>query len=100
MTCMNTLRNAKETTMKSTLVLIFLCLSIAMFPAVAQQNTNWKPVDDAMGRAGQDQPDGVRRYSMPRSDLSVTVEGVQIKAGLALGSWSAFHMMGNQSEVM
>jgi hypothetical protein len=86
--------------MKSKMTLIFLCLAIAVIPSTAQQNTTWKPIDDAMGRAGQDQPDGVRRYSMPRSDLNVTAEGVQIKAGLALGSWAAFHTMANQSEVM
>lgn len=52
--------------------------------------TDWKDVDAAMGRAGQDQPDGTHKYSLPRKDMNVTVNGVQIKAGLALGSWVAF----------
>ena len=43
-----------------------------------------------MGRAGQDQPDGTHKYALPRKDMNVTVGGVQIKAGLALGSWVAF----------
>ena len=43
-----------------------------------------------MGRAGQDQPDGTHKYALPRKDMNVTVNGVQIKAGLALGSWVAF----------
>jgi hypothetical protein len=47
-------------------------------------------VDAAMGRAGQDQPDGTHKYSLPRKDMNVTVNGVQVKAGLALGSWVAF----------
>ena len=47
---------------------------------------SWKAVDDAMGRAGQDQPDGTHKYSMPRSDLKVTLDGVDLKAGFALGS--------------
>jgi hypothetical protein len=50
----------------------------------------WKAVDDAIGRAGQDQPDGTHKYALPRKDMNVTVSGVQIKAGLALGSWVAF----------
>ena len=52
--------------------------------------TDWKDVDAAMGRAGQDQPDGTHKFGLPRKDLNVSVNGVQIKAGLALGSWVAF----------
>ena len=52
--------------------------------------TDWKDVDAAMGRAGQDQPDGTHKYALPRKDMNVRVGGVQIKAGLALGSWVAF----------
>jgi hypothetical protein len=51
---------------------------------------DWKDVDAAMGRAGQDQPDGTHKFALPRKDLNVTLNGVQVKAGLALGSWVAF----------
>lgn len=51
---------------------------------------DWKDVDAAMGRAGQDQADGTHKYGLPRKDMNVTVNGVQVKAGLALGSWVAF----------
>lgn len=51
---------------------------------------DWKELDAAMGRAGQDQPDGTHKFALPRKDLNVTLDGVQIKAGLALGSWVAF----------
>src|SRR5579859_5622583 len=56
----------------------------------ASAPADWKDVDAAMGRPGQDQPDGTHKYALPRKDMSVTVNGVQIKAGLALGSWVAF----------
>ena len=46
-------------------------------------------MDAALGRAGADQPGNVRRYGMPRSDMRVTVDGVPIKPGFALGSWLA-----------
>jgi hypothetical protein len=36
---------------------------------------------------------------MPRSDLKVSLNGVDIKAGLALGSCAAFRRIGNQTEV-
>jgi biotin operon repressor len=68
--------------------------------AATTPSTSWKAVDDAMGRQGQEQPDGAHKYSMPRSDLKVTLDGVELKAGFALGSWTAFQRMGNQSEVM
>jgi hypothetical protein len=52
--------------------------------------TAWKPVEDAMGRPGKVQPDGTFKFSMPRKDMKVTVNGTPIQAGLALGSWIAF----------
>ncbi|WP_109122353.1 DUF1259 domain-containing protein [Azospirillum sp. TSO22-1] len=51
---------------------------------------DWKAVDEAMGRAGAMQPDDVYKYSIPRTDLKVTVDGVAVKPALALGSWVAF----------
>jgi biotin operon repressor len=48
-----------------------------------------------MGRAGQEQPDGTHKYALPRKDLNVMLNGVQIKAGLALGSWVAFKPASN-----
>jgi len=71
-------------------------------PSYAQQSANseWKPVEDALGRKGSAQPGDVYKFSMPRSDLKVTVAGTPIKAGLALGSWLAFKRMGNEAIVM
>ena len=82
--------------------LIFLCFFFVAATAIGarQQSGPWKAVDDAMGRQGQDQPDGAHRFNMPRSDLKVTANGVEIKPGLALGSWAAFQVMGNHSDVM
>jgi len=82
--------------------LIVLCFFFVAATVIAaeQQTTRWKAVDDAMGRQGQDQPDGAHRFNMPRSDLKVTANGVEIKPGLALGSWAAFQTMGNHSDVM
>jgi hypothetical protein len=68
--------------------------------AKAPATTDWKDTDAAMGRPGQDQPDGTHKYSLPRKDLTVTVNEVQIKAGLALGSWVAFKSMANGSSMV
>ena len=69
-------------------------------PAHAQPATAWASVDQALGRPGTTQPDGVRRYGFPRSDLKVELDGVAIKPALALGSWLAFQPMGARSLVM
>ena len=67
--------------------LLALTLTAAL-PAHAE--INWTQVNQEFGREGADQPGGVKRYSFPRSDLKVTVDGVEVKPGLALGGWLAF----------
>jgi hypothetical protein len=42
-------------------------------------------------------PDDVRRYAFPRADLKVTLGGVPLKAGFALGGYAAFKAVGNSS---
>jgi hypothetical protein len=56
--------------------------------AASAQTLNWDKVDAAFGRKGAVSGDA-HRYGFPRSDLSVTLDGVQIKPGLALGGWVA-----------
>jgi hypothetical protein len=63
------------------------------------QEINWQKVDDALGRKPAVSGD-VRRYGFPRSDLTVTLDGVTIKPGLALGGWVAFKPMGGEAMVM
>ncbi|HYX52107.1 MAG TPA: DUF1259 domain-containing protein [Candidatus Limnocylindrales bacterium] len=90
--------------MKTMLSLAVLVLAISSANSQSQKSTksatDWKAVDDAMGRAGQDQPDGTHKFSMARGDLKVTVDDVQVKPGFALGSWAAFHKIAKGSEVM
>ncbi len=61
---------------------------------------DWKAVEQALGRSGQLQAGDVFRIGMPRTDLSVTVKGVPVKAGFALGSYAAFKEVGDQAMVM
>jgi hypothetical protein len=58
--------------------------------AAAQTSAYWKPVQDALGQKGTVNPDGVLKFSFPRTDLTVVVDGVTLKPALALGSWMAF----------
>jgi hypothetical protein len=80
-------------TLRSALVLIAIST-----PLAAQKSpppfAEGAAVEAALGRKGAPQPDGVLKFSFPRSDLSVTVAGVPVKAGFALGSWVAFADVG------
>ena len=60
----------------------------------------WSAVDAALGRKGAAQPGDVMKYSFPRSDLTVTADGVQLKPALALGSWLAFKEVGAGAAMM
>jgi len=65
-----------------------------------QTATDWKSVEQALGEAGSIQPRDVYKVSLPRSDLKVTVGGVELKPALALGSWVAFKKSGDMTVVM
>jgi Domain of Unknown Function (DUF1259) len=62
--------------------------------------TDWKAVEQALGKAGSMQPGDVYKVSLPRSDLKVVVGGVELKPALALGSWVAFKKAGDMTMVM
>jgi hypothetical protein len=68
----------------------FLAVGAAFASALANaQEIDWQKVDDALGRTPAVSGD-VHRYGFPRTDLSVTLDGVTIKPALALGGWAAF----------
>ena len=52
------------------------------------QEIDWQKVDAAFGRKAAITAD-VHRYGFPRTDLTVTLDGVTIKPALALGGWIA-----------
>jgi hypothetical protein len=68
-------------------------------PAIAAE-ADWSKVAQALGKEGSVQPGGVYRVGLPRSDLHVTLDGVTVKPGLALGGWLAFEPMGRNAMVM
>jgi hypothetical protein len=57
--------------------------------AASAQDTDWSKVDAALGRKAAVSGD-VHRYGFPRTDLTVTLDGVTIKPAFALGGWIAF----------
>lgn len=86
----------------SAVLFAILVFTVINLPAQNPPNdaSEWKGVEDAMGRPGQMQPGGVIKFGMPRKDLHVVLEGVQIKPALALGSWAAFKKDASGAMVM
>src|SRR5262249_36413377 len=69
-----------------------ICAIATIGSAANAQEIDWKKVDEAIGRSAAVSGD-VHRYGFPRTDLTVTLDGVTIKPALALGGWTAFKPM-------
>jgi Domain of Unknown Function (DUF1259) len=65
-----------------------------------QKPGEWKAVEDVFGFPPANLPGGVARFNMPRKDLHVTVGGTEVKPGLALGGWAAFHRIGDNDAMI
>jgi hypothetical protein len=79
---------------------LLFCVGVVLSgSAVTAEDINWQRVDTAMGRKAAVAGD-VHRYGFPRSDLSVTLDGVTIKPALALGGWIAFKPVHDSAMVM
>src|SRR5882762_11442034 len=81
------------------ITLVLAVLTAAVPPSGAAE-PDWKAVEQALGKSGQLQAGDVFRIGMPRSDLNVTVKGVPVKAGFALGSYAAFKQIGDHAMLM
>jgi hypothetical protein len=80
-------------------LLFVLCCSAAMSAAPPGEG-GWNATDKVFGQTGKDLPGEVHRYGWPRSDLHVTIGGVTVAPGLALGAWAAFKRTGTGDEAV
>jgi biotin operon repressor len=76
-----------------------LALTFFAAPSLAADR-DWSAVGKALGKDGTLLPGGVYRVALPRTDLHVTLDGVALKAGFALGSWLGFEPTGDEAMVM
>jgi hypothetical protein len=81
-------------------IVLFGLVAAAMPGLSRAADPDWKAVEQALGKSGQVQAGDVFRAGMPRTDLAVTVKGVPVKAGFALGSYAAFKQVGDHAMVM
>ena len=86
--------------MKPFWIVMFALLLFAAPRAARAQGAGWDAVDKVFGFAGKDLPGDVHRYGWPRSDLHVTVGGVPVQPGLALGAWAGFKKTGTGDETV
>lgn len=79
---------------------VLILASILVLPvAVLAQALDTEKIDQVLGRSGQKLGD-VYKFGFPRTDLHVSVHGLAIKPGLALGSWAAFTGTDDDAMVM
>jgi len=81
-------------------LLQLVVLSCAMVSQTAPAASDWKAVEEAIGRSGQLQADGAYKFGLPRGDLKVIVDGLQVKPALAFRSWVAFSRPGADAMLM
>src|SRR5262245_57809942 len=67
----------------------FAAAAVLLSTAASAPQNDVQKVDEALGLKPAVTGD-VHRYGFPRTDLSVTLDGVTIKPALALGGWVAF----------
>ncbi|WP_442756721.1 DUF1259 domain-containing protein [Methylocystis sp. JAN1] len=84
--------------MKRALMTFVVAGVLASASPAAQADPDWSQIDAILGKkaaiAGP-----VHKYPLPRTDLQVTLDGVGVKTGLALGGWVAFEPA-EQSAIM
>lgn len=77
-----------------------LFTAAAFAAPVFAADQDWQKVGQALGKEGRVQAGGTYRVGLPRTDLKVSLDGVVLKPGFALGGWLAFEPMGDQTIVM
>jgi hypothetical protein len=85
--------------MKLRLMTALSCVSFLCAMPLLAAEIDWKKVDGVMAKTPV-VTGNVHRYGIPRSDLKVMLDGVDIKPGLALGGWVAFEQMGDKAMAM
>ncbi len=83
---------------RTTLQVAALCMMLPV--AAGAADADWAKIADALGKTGTEMAGGVYRVGLPRTDLHVKLDGVDIKPTLALGSWLAFQGKGDMAMVM
>src|SRR5258707_6716710 len=82
--------------MKHHLRQLTLAALLAVAPSAAfAADDGWQArVGEALGKTGSTAPGGIYRVGLPRTDLKVTLDRVELKPRFALRGWLAFPNIG------
>ena len=84
--------------------MLALCVALGAFAATGSQagvpSLDAKAIGDASGAAATATADGVVKIGWPRTDVTVTVDGLKLPPAAGLGSWAAFAPMSDGAMVM
>ncbi len=89
-------------TLAAAIILVVSLRTTSLAQTTGDQKSagEWKTVEDVFGFPAANLPGGVARFTMPRKDLHVTIAGTEVKPGLALGGWAAFHHVGDNDAMI
>ena len=85
--------------MRTMIKILIPCLALLCAVPAGAAEPDWKTVDTVLARSGT-VSGSVHRYGLPRTDLKVSLDGVQLKPGFALGGWIAFEPTGDTAMMM
>jgi uncharacterized protein DUF1259 len=80
--------------------LALVVLSFGLAASVLTAGDWHQQLANGLGKSGSEMPGGVYRVSLPRTDLKVALDSVELKPAFALGSWLAFKKVGDHVVVM
>ncbi len=86
--------------MEKLITMAGVALAITIATGARAAEFDWSKVDQAIGKNGAMAPGGVHKIGLPRTDLHVTLDGVELKPAFALGSHLEFKMMGKSAMLM
>jgi biotin operon repressor len=81
-------------------LVIPLIATVALATPTFAAEPDWNQVAQALDKSGNVQAGGVYRVGFPRTDLNVSLDGLALRPGFALGGWVAFQPMGAEAMVM
>jgi len=102
---MNARRHGRFAVLRITMTSIAGCavagaLTCADSIAAAPASLDATAIGEASGATATATPDGVVKIGWPRTDVTVTVDGMTLPPAAGLGSWAAFAPMGAGAMVM
>src|SRR5262249_59977811 len=74
-----TVSSTQEEIIMRAVHVLAICAMATIGSAASAQEIDWKKVDEAIGRSAAVVSGDVHRYGFPRTDLTVTLDGVTIK---------------------